>query len=353
MKQIDIAFRTLVAELQQRSFDAQWSSDFLPLGRFVSVKVDNRAYWYFDQPNGEGGQKRRYVGPADDPEITLRVESHRTEKSDYKTRRKLVSTLTREAGLIAPEPFTGDVVEAFAMAGLFRLRGILVGTVAFQCYSSYLGVRMPMASVLTGDADIAQDYAISAEVADSLPPILELLQGLDPTFRAIPHISGSPRSNAFRNQSGYRVEFLTTNRGSDDYGDEPAKMPALGGASAEPLRFMDFLIRNPVRSILLHGPGVSVVVPSPERYAVHKLIIAGRRQNDAGGDAKRQKDILQAQLLLMTMRQYYRRDNVAEVFADAWLRGPSWQTAILEGIGMMTEEAQLVANSFLGHGRDM
>lgn len=239
------------------------------------------------------------------------------------------------------------------MAGLFRHGGILVGTVAFQCYSSYLGVRLPMASVLTGDADIVQDYAISAEVADSLPPILGHLKGLDPTFRAIPHISGSLRSNAFRNQSGYRVEFLTTNRGSDDYGDEPAKMPALGGASAEPLRFMDFLIRDPVRSILLHGPGVSVVVPSPERYAVHKLIIAGRRHNDAGGDAKRQKDILQAQLLLLAMRQYYRRDNVAEGFAEAWLRGPSWQTKILEGIGMMTEEAQLVANSFLAHGRDM
>lgn len=80
MKQIDITFRTFVAELQQRSFDAQWSSDFVLAGRFVSVKVDNRAYWYFDQPDGEGGQKRRYVGPADDPEIKLRVESHRTEK---------------------------------------------------------------------------------------------------------------------------------------------------------------------------------------------------------------------------------------------------------------------------------
>lgn len=131
MKQIDIAFRTLVAELQQRSFDAQWTADFPPTGRFVSVKVDNRAYWYFDQPNGEGGQKRRYVGPADDPEITQRVETHRSEKGDYKTRRKLVSTLTREAGLIAPDSFTGDVVEALAAAGLFRLRGILVGTVAF------------------------------------------------------------------------------------------------------------------------------------------------------------------------------------------------------------------------------
>src|SRR6478736_2097526 len=73
MKQVDLMFRTMVAELQQRTFDAQWSADFPPTGRFVSVKVDNRSYWYFDQPDGKGGQKRRYVGPADDDEITIRV----------------------------------------------------------------------------------------------------------------------------------------------------------------------------------------------------------------------------------------------------------------------------------------
>ncbi|MBP2511735.1 hypothetical protein J2855_005399, partial [Agrobacterium tumefaciens] len=143
MKQIDLMFRTMVAELQQRTFDAQWSADFPPTGRFVSVKVDNRSYWYFDQPDGKGGQKRRYVGPADDHEITTRVEAFRGEKDDYQNRRKIVAALTREAGLIAPDRFTGTVVEALASAGLFRLRGVLVGTVAFQCYAAHLGIRLP------------------------------------------------------------------------------------------------------------------------------------------------------------------------------------------------------------------
>src|SRR5262249_18061710 len=157
MKQIDLMFRTMIAELQQRSFDAQWMADFPPSGRFVSVKVDHRAYWYFDQPDGEGKQKRRYVGPADDPEIAARGDTFRELKDDYKSRRKLVSTLTREAGLIAPDRFTGDVVEALAAAGLFRLRGVLVGTVAFQCYPALLGIRLPAAAAITGDADLAQD----------------------------------------------------------------------------------------------------------------------------------------------------------------------------------------------------
>jgi len=61
IKQIDLMFRTMVAELQQRTFDDDWAEDFPPSGRFVPVTVDGRRYWYFDRPDGDGGQKRRYM----------------------------------------------------------------------------------------------------------------------------------------------------------------------------------------------------------------------------------------------------------------------------------------------------
>lgn len=333
----------MIAELQQRSFDAQWMADFSPSGRFVPVTVDNRVYWYFDQPDGKGAQKRRYVGPVDDPEISVRVASFKELKDDYKSRRKIVSTLKREAGLSGPDHFTGDVVEAFANAGLFRLRGVIVGTVAFQCYSALLGVRLPAAAAMTGDADLAQDYAISTEVADSLPPILDLLTGIDPTFRALPHISGSSQSNTFRNSAGYRVEFLTTSRGSDEYLDEPTSMPALGGASAEPLRFLDFPLRDPVRTILLHGAGVSVVIPAPERFAVHKLIVASRRPEGVGGRAKRDKDVQQAGILFEALQDTGRGRDLAEAFDEAWDRGPHWRAAISTGIDLIQSKSARVA----------
>ena len=192
MKQIDLIFRTMVAELGQRLLDASFTAEYPLNGRFVPVTVKDRKYWYFDTPSEDGGKNRRYVGPVDDIEINRRVENFKFIKDDVKARRKLVSTLVREAGLIAPETLTGNVVEALAQAGLFRLRACLVGTVAFQTYSAHLGIRLASASILTGDADIAQDYAISAEVGDSLPPIIDILQSIDPTFRALPHRSGSP-----------------------------------------------------------------------------------------------------------------------------------------------------------------
>lgn len=195
-----------------------------------------------------------------------------------------------------------------------------------------------MAAILTGDADIAQDYAISGEVADSMPPIVDLLQGVDPTFRALPHVSGSPRSNAFRNSSGYRVEFLTTNRGAEEYSDQPAQMPALGGAAADPLRFMDFLLRDPVRTILLHGAGVSVVVPDPSRFAVHKLIVAGRRLDDTSGRAKRDKDLQQAGMLFEALQQVGDGANLADALREAWSRGPNWRSALADSAQSVKKE---------------
>lgn len=337
MKLVDLMYQTMLAELDQRSLDAAWTADFPPEGRFTPVTVKGRRYWYFDLPDGQGGRTRRYVGPDDDPDIAKRVQLFRREKDDLRARRRLVSSLTREGGLIVPDKMSGDVVEALAAGGLFRLRGVLIGTVAFQTYAGILGVRLPMAALLTGDADLAQDYAISSEIEDSLPPILTLLRDVDPTFRPVPHRSGAAASSAFVTDRGYRVEFLTSNRGSDDYTYQPAKMPALGGASADPLRFLDFLIRDPVRTVLLHKSGVSVTVPDPSRYAVHKLIVASRRQADGQGVAKRDKDIRQAALLYEALLLTRRASDLALVYNEAWERGPAWQDGIRAGAGMLSE----------------
>ncbi|WP_199699252.1 GSU2403 family nucleotidyltransferase fold protein [Oleomonas cavernae] len=47
-------------------------------------------------------------------------------------------------------------------------------------------------------------------------------------------------------RSGHLVEFLTPNRGSDDCSGRPTTMPALGGATAQPLWFLNFLIHQPI-----------------------------------------------------------------------------------------------------------
>ena len=68
------------------------------------------------------------------------------------------------------------------------------------------------------------------------------------------------------------------------------------------------------------------MVPDPCRYAVHKLIVAGRRQNDAGGKAKKDKDLRQAGMLFEALQVTGEATNLAEALREAWDRGPSWRS---------------------------
>lgn len=344
MQQLDLQFRTMFAELVQQSIDDRFLSDFPPDGAFVSVSVKGRAYWYYESAMKAGRRARRYVGPASDEAIARRVETFAQLKRNAKARRSLVVAL-RNVGLPGPDALTGNVVEALSNAGFFRLRGVLVGSVAFQTYAGMLGLRFPAATLQTGDADFAQFHSISGAVEDSLPPLLELLKAVDPTFRDIPDRTDARKTTKYANASKFSVEFLTPNRGSDDHRDRPASMPSLGGASAQALRYLDFLIHEPQRSVLLHKYGIGVTVPAPERYAVHKLIVATNR---AGVDsAKRSKDIRQAELLIAAHDQLRLGELLSDALREAAARGPSWRKSLRAGLRMTSPEIQAIAGRWL------
>lgn len=347
MKEIDISYRTMFAELTQRTLDPQFAADFPLDGWFVTVTVKDRDYWYFDLPTPQGKDKRSYVGPHSDEAITERVKAHKEIKDNIRERRRMVSTL-RRAGLPGPDPFAGDVTKALADAGLFRLRAVLIGEVAFSTYAGMLGVRLPSSAMQTGDADFAQDFAISAEVQDSLPPILKILQSVDPEFRAVPHQADKAKVVAFQNAKGHRVEFLTGNRGSDEYTGKPSPMPALGGASAENMRFLDYLIYEPVRTVLLFREGVNVLVPAPERYAVHKLIVASRRLTDTLGRVKADKDLSRAALLFEALVETRHGDELADAWEEAWERGDAWKEGIVSGLSRLPKNGVKALEKVLG-----
>jgi hypothetical protein len=337
-QRLDITYQTLYSELVQRSLDESFTSEFSSSGRFVAVEVKGKKYWYFDTPKREGGgQDRRYVGPVDDPEITKRVEAFKDLKADLKGRRRLVSTLTREAYLPRPLSMAGQVVEQLAKAGFFRLRGVLVGTVAYQCYPAVLGRRLDAVAMQTSDADFAQFHEISVAIKDSMPPMLEVLRKVDPTFREVPSQVDGRVSTQFVSRDKFKVEFLTPNQWSNDQEGKPVPMPALGGAAAFPLRFLDYLIYQPIRAVLLHGAGVPVLIPSPERYAIHKLIVGSRRNE---GTAKSFKDRLQAKSISEAMIANRQHADLAAAFMEAWDRGDHWRTAIRTSIATYDDDFQ-------------
>jgi hypothetical protein len=329
MNEIGIAAQTMFAELVQQALDAEFDEQYDERGNFVRKKVDGPLYWYY-QRKVDGRLRQLYVGPVKDEAINQRVKRFNDLKSNFRHRRDMVRALIT-IGLMPPDAITGLVIESLWKGGFFRLRGVLVGTAAYQCYAGILGVKLPGASLMTQDLDAAQFYDVSHMVGDSMPPILDVLHEVDETFTPIPDANASSRVARFRSRkTGYIVEFLTPNRGSDRNVGKLAEMPALGGASAIPLRYLDFLIHEPIRSVILFKGGVPVTVPSPQRYAVHKLIVAAVRESGT----KVGKDLVQASQIIEAVLPH-RAIDLYEAWIDAWQRGPKWQASLRRGLGML------------------
>jgi len=332
----------MFSDLIQHCLDAEFDETFPENGSFTRVKAaSGQQFWYYKgyHRSTTSGEKRysKYVGPVGDLAITERVERFQRIKTHYKERHSLVSSLTA-AGLPAPPAMMGDMVDALARAGLFRLHGILVGTAAFQTYAGLLGIRMGGASLMTSDIDFAQFHSVSVSVDDTLPPILDALQAVDPSLREVPSLADPRKATTFSTATGFKIEFLTPNRSKDNYASEPAAMPALGGAAAQPLRDLDFLIHQPVRSVLLHRGGIAVLVPSPERFAVHKLILSELRRKHPDQASKARKDLLQAQILIEALAQTSSKYDLGLVYHEALERGPKWRELLGQSVAKLPQD---------------
>lgn len=325
-----LIMQTTYAELLERCASAAFNASFPQDGVFIAKTIKGRRYWYFQSPSNEG-RTQKYVG-SETPELLEQITRHKEARDDERERRALASTLVRSFGLPRPNPEIANIVAALAKAGVFRLRGVLVGTVAYQTYSAMLGVKLPVSIQQTGDVDIAQFDNVSVAVEDRTPPVLDILKAVDKTFRPVPTIHEG-RVTSYVAKGGLRVDFLTPNDGPDT--DAPQRLPALQ-TDAQPLRFLNFLIYEPEPAVILHEAGIYVTVPAPHRYAVHKLIISRRRSE---GASKREKDIQQVEALLDVLWQK-RPYELRSAWEEAYAKGKEWRRLIIEGMSSLVPRAR-------------
>jgi len=329
------AYADLLARLQE---DAVLELGGTPVLR----ERGGRKYWYTVQRLADHSIER-YLGP-DTYEIRARVERAQKVNEDLKQREKQrgrLARMCREGGLPRVDAQTGKVLLALSKAGIFRLRGVIVGTHAFRCYPGLLGVEIPEAHAVTEDIDVAAFHSVSVALDDRLDPALaEALKQIGP-FIARPGLHQQP--TAWRDyESGVLVELLTPNEGPDR--DEPLELPALG-AYALPIRFLDYLIHEPTQAVALYRSGVLVNVPQPARYAIHKLIVATRRIFSAA--AKARKDIEQSAALIRVLAED-RPDELEDAFVEARERGPSWREAVDRGARRLPSDAKTALGNAVG-----
>jgi hypothetical protein len=326
-----LVIQTTYAELLERCAAAAFSDAFPVKGAFTPKEIRGRRYWYFQSPT-ETGRTQKYVGP-ETSELLERISRHREARQDERERSALISTLLR-LGMPRPNPQMGDVVAALANAGLFRLQSVLVGTIAYQIYSAIIGEKLPAQSVLTGDIDIAQFASVSKAIQDQTVPVFDILRQVNKTFAEVPKLAPKQKSTSYQTASrDIRVDFLTPNEGRPT--DEPQLLPALQ-TYAQPPSFLDFLIHEPASAVMLHAAGIYVSVPAPERFAIHKLIVAQRRTGEAG---KRDKDIQQAAALLSVLSKN-RPTEIRHAWGEAEDRGKKWREALRQGLRELPQKAR-------------
>ncbi len=296
----------------------------------------DKGYWY--AARRVGSQMRFvYIG-EDNDETRARIdrieELHATAKQRQAERSRLVRLLRAE-GMTPTDRATGSILSAMADAGTFRLGGTIVGTNAFRLYEGELGIRLPLGGIaVTGDIDIAQFEKLSVALEDQVDP------GLAETFSALkfdplPGLDPGRTWRWVQGGSGQLVEFLTP-----AFGEETIReLPALG-VNAQALNYLNFLIAEPIKAAAIYRSGVLVQVPRPERYAIHKLIIADRRR-DGAGSLKASKDREQAAFLIEAMAED-RPDDLSRAYATAMGVGPRWREHIENSLKRMQETKDIL-----------
>ena len=74
--------------------------------------------------------------------------------------------------------------------------------------------------------------------------------------------------------------------------------------------------------MVLYEAGIGLTVPAPERFAVHKLIVAASRR---AGNPKILKDLAQASELINAHAQKGWIEKIESAWTEAWERGDSWR----------------------------
>ena len=288
LKRFDLSFRTAYAQAKE----AALAQSNVPLLSPGSIQIENRrgskfAYRY--RYDASGKRVAEYLGPEGAAETSGNIAG---AKEEIRAGSIFVqySRDLRRVGFYGADNSTLVTVAQLFNAGVFRGGAVLVGSHAFGVLLNELGysTSFPM----TEDVDIARGRRI--QIA-ALPAggFLGLLRETGLPFQEVPELKrGAPPTSFKVRGRTLKVDLLVPAKGAPY---RPTKVPELG-AHATGLPFFEYLLDEPIQSILLGRDRiVPVIVPSAGRYCVHKLAVYSLRS--ASDRPKRDKDVFHAAAL--------------------------------------------------------
>jgi len=300
---------------------------------------NGRVYWYDRYRIGDDVNER-YLG-EDSAAMRGRVDRHKElneKRLERRRERARLVRLLRGERFLGMDNATGSLVGALAKAGVFRLGGVLVGTNAFRLYEGELGIRLGYdETATTNDIDIASFERLSLAIGETvLPSMDEVFANLD--FSPVGSLDKARVWRWRQSKSQTLVEFLTPS-----FADEEGlrELPALGVA-AQSLHFLNYLISDPIPAAAVYRDGILVHIPRPEKFAIHKLIVADRRSEGPDSN-KARKDLMQAELMMSFLAQD-RPTDLLEAYEDAVSRGPKWEERLTRSLKRSQKATELITS---------
>ncbi|MEM9969282.1 MAG: GSU2403 family nucleotidyltransferase fold protein, partial [Pseudomonadota bacterium] len=190
-------------------------------------------------------------------------------------------------------------------------------------------------TALTRDMDIASFERLSLALDDEVSPRLQDVFR-DFAFDPVPDLKPGNVWRWKQTRNELMVEFLTPSFDAD----ETIRPLAALGVDAQSLHHLNYLIERPIMAAVPYRSGVLVQIPQPERFAIHKLIVADRRQG--GPDAiKSTKDRAQAAFLIAALAED-RPDELREAYEIACETGPRWAMRLDNTLRKMSETRDIL-----------
>ena len=320
------AAQTNFAELfeQAQAASVNQSVSDLP-GSFNKKTVKGRSYWYWQMRDLQGNNRQVYLGP-DDERLAKLIQQYGDGKA--KPSRDLAGLASACVSLgcmtVIPQHFA--VIARMAEFGLFRAGGVLIGTHAFIAMANMLGVHWSSAW-RTSDVDVADSGKnVSLALADNAKAdIHDAITSLEMGLLPQNSLACGQGASYMTARKDIRVDLLTTaGRTADVYLYEPLNV------RLQPVKFMEFSLEHITQTALISGEQVVIVnIPSPMRYAMHKLVIMGERE-----EAFRTKITKDAGQVAALVEWGILRSPAAlkAAAADLMGRGPGWRSRAREGV---------------------
>lgn len=336
--------QTLYAELAERLRAIEAARSFASLaGSFARKQVRGGEYWYFKTSEGVAGQKEYFIG-VDNRETKAIMKAYaagRPEAEAALAQVERLCAMLRQGGAMLTDTASARVIAGLASAGVFRLGAVLVGTHAYIALGNLLGVRWDSA-LRTQDIDLAATSVLQVAVPQAEADLPRALEALNMGFLPVPGLNPKEPETAFKVRGqALRVDLLTPAQGRRS--GKPVPIPRLK-AAAQPLEMLDYLLEAPVPAPLLNGGASLVNVPDPARFALHKLIISGRRQ--VFEQAKAGKDRQQAGEIIAALYED-RRGDLGLAVEALNKRAPAWRTRLRRELAKLPDDLDVARKLIL------